>query len=78
MIDVYYWPTPNGWKISIMLEECALPYRVHKVDIGKGDQFGSGFVEVNPNSKIRLPMAQSASALAINTTCEHRSTVRRE
>src|SRR5262249_27296155 len=38
-IDLYYWPTPNGWKITIMLEECALPYTVIPVDISKGDQF---------------------------------------
>ena len=37
MIDLYYWPTPNGWKISIMLEECGLPYNLIPVDIGTGD-----------------------------------------
>ena len=52
MIDFYYWPTPNGWKISIMLEECGLEYRVHGIDIGKGDQFKPEFVAINPNSKI--------------------------
>ena len=39
-IDLYYWPTPNGWKISIALEEMGLPYTVHLIDIGAGDQFG--------------------------------------
>ena len=39
MIDLYYWPTPNGHKISIMLEECGLEYTVRRVDIGAGDQF---------------------------------------
>ncbi|MBM3355220.1 MAG: glutathione S-transferase family protein, partial [Betaproteobacteria bacterium] len=39
MIDLYTWTTPNGRKVSIMLEECGLPYRVHPVDIGKGEQF---------------------------------------
>src|SRR5262249_4459564 len=39
MIDLYYWPTPNGWKVSIMLEECGLEYRTLPVDIGAGDQF---------------------------------------
>ena len=52
MIDLYTWSTPNGRKVSIMLEECGLAYRTHKVDIGKGDQFREEFVELNPNSKI--------------------------
>ena len=39
MIDLYYWPTPNGWKLSIALEELGLPYTVHPVDIGRGAQF---------------------------------------
>lgn len=51
-IDFYYWPTPNGWKISIMLEECRLPYNLHLVDIGKGDQFKPEFLEISPNNKI--------------------------
>ncbi len=52
MIDLYTWSTPNGRKVSIMLEELALPYRVHAVNIGKGDQFKAEFVAINPNSKI--------------------------
>ena len=52
MIDLYTWSTPNGRKISIMLEECALPYRVHTIDIGRGDQFTPEFVAISPNSKI--------------------------
>lgn len=52
MIDLYTWSTPNGRKVSIMLEECALPYRVHSIDIGKGDQFKPEFVAIQPNSKI--------------------------
>ncbi len=52
MIDLYTWTTPNGRKVSIMLEECGLPYNVHPVNIGKGDQFKPEFVAVNPNSKI--------------------------
>ena len=52
MIDLYTWSTPNGRKVSIMLEECALPYRVHPIDIGKGDQFKPEFVAIDPNSKI--------------------------
>lgn len=52
MIDLYTWSTPNGRKVSIMLEETGLPYAVHPVDIGKGDQFKPEFVAINPNSKI--------------------------
>jgi len=52
LIDLYTWSTPNGRKVSIMLEECALPYVAHPIDIGKGDQFKPEFVALNPNSKI--------------------------
>ncbi|MBS0452008.1 MAG: glutathione S-transferase N-terminal domain-containing protein [Proteobacteria bacterium] len=51
-IDVYSWPTPNGHKVHIMLEECGLPYRVHPVNIGKGDQFAPEFLAISPNNKI--------------------------
>jgi GSH-dependent disulfide-bond oxidoreductase len=52
MIDLYSWPTPNGHKIHIMLEECGLPYAVHAVDIGAGDQFKPEFLKISPNNKI--------------------------
>ena len=52
MIDLYTWPTPNGHKIHIMLEECGLPYNVHAVDIGAGDQFAPAFLKISPNNKI--------------------------
>lgn len=51
-IDLHYWATPNGWKISIMLEECALPYKVHFVNIGKGDQFKPEFLKIAPNNRM--------------------------
>jgi GSH-dependent disulfide-bond oxidoreductase len=51
-IELFYWPTPNGWKISIMLEECALPYVIRPVDISKGEQFGKKFLAISPNSRI--------------------------
>ena len=51
-IELYYWPTPNGWKISIMLEECGLPYVVRPVDISKGEQFAPKFLAVSPNNRI--------------------------
>jgi len=52
MIDLYTWTTPNGRKVSIMLEELALPYRVHAINIGKDDQFKPEYLRINPNGKI--------------------------
>jgi len=52
MIDVFSWPTPNGHKVHIMLEECGLPYKAIPVDIGKGDQFKPEFLAISPNNKI--------------------------
>ena len=52
MLEVYSWATPNGHKVHIMLEECGLPYRVHAVDIGAGDQFRPEFIAISPNNKI--------------------------
>jgi GSH-dependent disulfide-bond oxidoreductase len=52
MIEVYSWATPNGHKVHIMLEECGLPYRVHGIDIGAGDQFKPEFLAISPNNKI--------------------------
>lgn len=51
-IDLYYWPTPNGWKVSIMLEECRLPYNVVPVNIARGDQFKPEFLKVSPNNRM--------------------------
>lgn len=51
-IDLHYWPTPNGWKISIMLEECGLPYNLVPVNIGKGDQFKPEFLAISPNNRM--------------------------
>jgi GST-like protein len=52
MIDVYSWPTPNGHKVHIMLEEIGLPYQVHAIDIGAGDQFKPEFLAISPNNKM--------------------------
>jgi len=52
MIDVYTWPTPNGHKVHIMLEETGLPYKVIPIDIGAGDQFKPEFLAISPNNKI--------------------------
>jgi GST-like protein len=51
-IELYYWPTPNGWKISIMLEECGLPYTVRPIDISKGEQFRPEFLAISPNNRM--------------------------
>src|SRR6266436_4280972 len=52
MIDVHYWTTPNGHKVSIFLEEAGLPYKVIPVNIGKGEQFKAEFLAVSPNNRI--------------------------
>ena len=51
-IQLYYWPTPNGHKISIFLEEAGLPYEIVPVDIGAGDQFEDAFLRISPNNKM--------------------------
>jgi len=51
-IELYYWPTPNGWKVSIMLEECALPYTMVPVNIGRGEQFEPEFLRISPNNRM--------------------------
>jgi len=52
MIDLYYWPTPNGHKITIFLEETAMPYTIIPVDIGKGEQFQPNFLAISPNNRM--------------------------
>jgi len=52
MIDLYYWPTPNGWKISVALEEMELPYDVKYVNIGRGEQFEPEFLRISPNNRM--------------------------
>ena len=52
MIDLYYAPTPNGWKISIMLEECGMDYKVVFVNLGSGDQFKPDFLKISPNNRM--------------------------
>jgi GST-like protein len=51
-IELYYWPTPNGFKISIMLEECRLPYTLKPVNISKGEQFNPDFLKISPNNRM--------------------------
>ena len=67
MIDLYTWPTPNGHKIHIMLEETGLSYKVIPIDIGAGDQFKPEFLKISPNNKMRrwgysVPAAKMALA----------------
>jgi len=52
MIDVHYWPTPNGKKVTILLEECGLPYRIVPCAIGRGDQFKADFLKISPNNRM--------------------------
>lgn len=52
MIDLYYWTTPNGHKVSLFLEETGLPYRIHPINIGKGEQFAPDFLKIAPNNRI--------------------------
>ncbi len=52
MIDFYYWPTPNGWKVAILLEELGVAYRMIPVNIGKGDQFKPDFLKLSPNNRM--------------------------
>ncbi len=51
-IEVHYWPTPNGWKVTILLEELGVPYDIVPVNIGKGEQFQPGFLKISPNNRM--------------------------
>jgi GST-like protein len=68
MIDVYFWPTPNGFKVTIFLEEAAVPYRIVPVNIGAGDQFTPHFLEISPNNRMPAivdPDGPGGKAIAI-------------
>ena len=60
MIDFHYWPTPNGWKVAIMLEECGVAYRMIPVNIGKGEQFEPAFLAISPNHRMPAIVDQDA------------------
>src|SRR5215470_5067518 len=51
-IELHYWPTPNGWKITIMLEELGVPYEIKYVNISRGDQFAPAFLAISPNNRM--------------------------
>ncbi|MFL1414677.1 glutathione S-transferase N-terminal domain-containing protein [Pseudomonas fildesensis] len=61
MIDLYYWTTPNGHKVSLFLEEAGLPYEVHPINIGQGDQFKPDFLKIAPNNRIPAIVDQHPS-----------------
>jgi GST-like protein len=61
MLDLYYWPTPNGHKITLFLEEAGLEYRIHPVDIGAGDQFKPEFLKISPNNRMPAIVDDSPS-----------------
>lgn len=61
MIDLYYWTTPNGHKVSLFLEEAGLPYKMHPINIGQGDQFKPDFLKIAPNNRIPAIVDQSPS-----------------
>ncbi|BAU92061.1 glutathione S-transferase domain-containing protein [Methylorubrum populi] len=61
MIDLYYWPTPNGHKVTMFLEEAGLPYTIHPVDIGKGAQFEASFLKIAPNNRMPAIVDQAPS-----------------
>ncbi|MAM93844.1 glutathione S-transferase N-terminal domain-containing protein [Parvibaculum sp.] len=62
MIDLYTWTTPNGRKVSIMLEEAGLPYEVHAINIGKGEQFAPAFLKISPNNRIPAMVDRDADS----------------
>ena len=51
-IDLHFWPTPNGWKITIMLEECGLPYEIKYVNLREKEQFSEAFLKISPNGRM--------------------------
>jgi glutathione S-transferase len=65
LIDLYTAPTPNGWKASVTLEELGLPYEVHAIDLGKGDQKTPEFLQINPNGRIPAIVDRDAGDLAV-------------
>jgi GST-like protein len=81
MIDLHYWPTPNGKKVTILLEEAGIPYNVIKCNIGKGDQFTPEFLAMNPNHRMPTMVdtapADGGAPLAIFESGAIRCTSRR-
>jgi GSH-dependent disulfide-bond oxidoreductase len=63
MIDLYYWTTPNGHKITLFLEEAGFPYTIHPVNLSRGDQFKPEFLAISPNNRIPAIVPLIAGAL---------------
>ena len=72
-LEFYYWPTPNGWKVSILLEELGLPYRLRLVNIAKGEQFTPEFAAISPNQRMPAPLCRRGIS---QPRCRRRRTVR--
>ncbi|MFT5174934.1 MAG: GST-like protein [Gammaproteobacteria bacterium] len=68
MIDFYYWPTPNGWKVSIALEELGLDYRMLPINIGRGDQFATEFLAISPNNRMPAIVDHGVNAQGSDTS----------
>ena len=73
MIDLYYWPTPNGWKVTIMLEECGLPYTLKPVNIGRGDQLSPTFLKLSPNGRMPAIVDHQLWAVEARSRCSNRA-----
>src|SRR3954464_8758583 len=69
-IDLYYWPTPNGWKVSIMLEECGLAYNVVPVNIARGDQFKPALLKISPNNRMPAIVDPDGPGGRVISICE--------
>ena len=66
-IDLYFWPTPNGWKITLMLEECGLPYDISYVDLSQREQFKPAFLKISPNGRMPAIVDDCARSHAATT-----------
>ncbi len=69
MYEIFYWPTPNGKKVTILLEECGLEYKITPVNIQKGDQFNKDFLKMNPNHRMPVMWTTSRKTAAPRSAC---------
>ena len=73
MIELYYWPTPNGHKITMFLEEAGLDYWIHPIDISAGDQFKAEFLAFSPNNRMPAIMIQTQRTAVSQCRCSNRA-----